>query len=180
MMNQVEKFNIYLGDRCLQNYADPPEDPLNELSAFEMGIRRFCYECNCPVYLQIGEDRLQVFLDPDICMLLEDQFPTKVVDLETGQSITIEFVESEYVTIKMVANRSNINCKLKYFGNHFNQQSLREKSFQLDRDRVLMTLKLFLYQIIVMARDNGYITPDDTLEFLKPTLVSAFETTAIA
>jgi hypothetical protein len=43
-----------------------------------------------------------------------------------------------------------------------------------------MTLKLFLYQIIVMARDSGCITPEDALDFLKPTLISELQITAIA
>jgi hypothetical protein len=165
-----------LGDRDLQTYGDPPEDPLNELSAFEMGLRRFCYEYNRPVYLEIGEECLQVFLDPDICMLLEDRLPQKIADLERGQSLTLDFAESECVTLKMVANRSAIDCSLSYFG----YSSKKNTLYQLDRDRVVMTLKLFLYQIIVMARDSGYMTPEDALDFLKPTLIAELQTTAIA
>ncbi|MGB5901063.1 MAG: hypothetical protein WBD58_02300 [Geitlerinemataceae cyanobacterium] len=179
-MNRVANFNIYLGDRCLQTYADPPEDPLNELSAFELGIRRFCYECNRPIYLEIGDDRLQLFLDPDICMLLDEELPEKVVKFENGHSLTLEFVESEGVRIEIGANADIVPCSLHYFGDNFNPQSGREKTLLLDRDRVLMTLKLFLYQITILARDSGYISPNDMLAFLKPTLVSGLEKTAIA
>lgn len=167
---ELAKFNINLGDRCLQTYADSPEDPLNELSPFEWGIRQFCYNCNCPVSLEIGEERLQVFLDPDICMLLEDNLPQKIANLEKGQRITLVFCESETVIINLAAKDATIDCSLSYFG-----YSVGEKQFSLDRDWVVMTLKLFLYQIIANARDSGYITTEDTLVFLKPSLVSAIQ-----
>ncbi len=162
----LAKFNINLGDRCLPTDADPPEDSLNELSAFQLGILRFCYDCNRQVSLEIGEERLQVFLDPDICMLLEDDLPQEIANLEKGQRMKLVFCESESVIIEMVEEGATIDCSLSYFG-----YSVGEKRFQLDRDRVVMALKLFLYQIIASARDSGYITQDDTLNFLKPTLV---------
>ncbi len=165
---ELARFNIHLGNRCLQTYADPPEDPLNELSAFELGIRRFCYDYNRPVDLEIGEERLQVFLDPDICMLLEDELPQKIVNLEKGQNLILDFCESESVTLSMVVEDATIDCCLRYFGD-----SVKERRFTLDRDRVVMTLKLFLYQVIANARDSSYITSEETLDFLKPTLVSA-------
>ena len=34
-MNKVEKFKIRLAERNLENFADPPDDPLVELSEFE-------------------------------------------------------------------------------------------------------------------------------------------------
>ena len=61
-------------------YSAPPEDPLGELSYFEMGIRRFCFERKHKVSIQIGNERIFVFLDPDICMIL-DRLPQQVSEL---------------------------------------------------------------------------------------------------
>ena len=74
-MNNTQKFEFRIEELCLEKYADPPEDPLGELSEFEMGIRRFCFECNYEVLIQIGDERKRVFFDPDICMLLEENLP---------------------------------------------------------------------------------------------------------
>jgi hypothetical protein len=54
-MNNSQKFNFQLGERFLENYADPPEDPLGELTHFEMAIRRFCFEYDHTVSIEIGD-----------------------------------------------------------------------------------------------------------------------------
>ena len=80
-MNNLHKFKIRLGEPLLEKFADPPEDVLGELSHFEIGIRRFCYESNCPIFIEIGKEQIQVFLDPDISMLLEEDLSTQIAQL---------------------------------------------------------------------------------------------------
>ncbi|NJM61714.1 MAG: hypothetical protein HC849_18375 [Oscillatoriales cyanobacterium RU_3_3] len=93
-MNNYSNFRIYLEEPNGEKYVDPPDDSLGELSHFELGLKLFCFECDRPVSIEIGEEKLKVFLDPDICMLLEDELPQKLSDLSQDKPIQIEFVES--------------------------------------------------------------------------------------
>jgi hypothetical protein len=70
-MNSRQKFNFKLADRFLENYAEPPEDPLEELSHFEMGWRRFCFEFDHKVLIEIGDEKIDAFLDLDISMMIQ-------------------------------------------------------------------------------------------------------------
>jgi hypothetical protein len=56
------QFEIKLKERNLVNLAPPPEDPLGELSDFELGIRRFCYEYDHKVLVRLGNEEYLVFL----------------------------------------------------------------------------------------------------------------------
>lgn len=53
-MNNPQRFDIRLENPFFENHSAPPEDPLGELSDFEMGLRRFCFECNQQVSIKIG------------------------------------------------------------------------------------------------------------------------------
>ena len=166
-MNNLAKFDICLEQPCLENYADPPEDPLGELSHFEMGLRRFCFECNRQVSIKIGEERIIVFLDPDICMLLEDRLPEQVSKLSQDKKIEIEVVESCCLIIELVPCVNQINCTLKKFG-----YSSTKKYFELDKTQVLGVFRRFLDEIMQLAVDGDYITSDEKDEFLTPAFPS--------
>lgn len=174
-MNAPAKFNIRLKEPCLENYAAPPEDPLGELSHFERGIRRFCFECNRQVSIEIGKERITIFLDPDICMILEDRLPEQVSELSQGKKIEIEFVESCCLIIELVPCVNQINCTLKEFGDsspkHFTRDSTK-KHFELDKTQVLGVLRRFLDEVMQLAVDGGYITPEEKDEFLRPAFPS--------
>ncbi|MEG4329894.1 hypothetical protein, partial [Microcoleus sp. herbarium5] len=92
-MNSIQKFNFKLAERFLENYADPPEDPLGELTHFEMGWRCFCFEYNHKVFIEIGDAQKEVFLDPDICMMIDNYFPKEIAKLSQGKPIEIDFGE---------------------------------------------------------------------------------------
>jgi hypothetical protein len=170
-MSNDAKFEWRLGSPCLENYADPPEDTLGELSHFELGLRRFCYECNREVSIEIDGEKIQVFLDPDICMLLEDELPKKIGKLLNNKPTEIEFVESCCFAIQLVPIGSQISCNLKEFGylvpNNFTLR-YRKKSLELDRTQVLVELKQFVNKVMQMAVDGGYITTKEQQEFLMP------------
>ncbi|MGL5064586.1 MAG: hypothetical protein ACRC62_31745 [Microcoleus sp.] len=166
-MNNSQKFNFKLKERFLENYALPPEDPLGELTDFEMAIRRFCFECDRRVSIEIGDEKIQVFLDPDICMFLEDSLPEEIGKLSQGKPIEIDFAESCTLTVKLVPTGNKITCTLIKFGN-----SSWEKQFEFDRDRVLDTLRGFLQEVMQLAVDEGYITLAEKEEFVKPAFTS--------
>ena len=140
----LHKFQIRWGKPLLEKFAAPPEDVLGELSHFEMGIRRFCYECDRTISIEIGKEEIKVFLDLDISMLLEEDLPTKIDQLSKEETIRIEFVDSCCVTIKLEPLGNKVNCNLGYFGYSDSNKNFSldssYKQFQLDRQQVLETL----------------------------------------
>ncbi len=171
-MNNLHKFRIRLGEPLLEKFADPPEDILGELSHFERGMRRFCYESDRPIFIEIGKEQIQVFLDPDISMLLEEDLPTQITQLSQGETIRLEFVESCCLTIELVPLGNKINCNLGYFGYSNNNKNFSldgsYKQFQLDRQQVLETLTDFCIKIADMATETGYISRQERDDFISP------------
>lgn len=165
-MNSSQKFNFKLGERFLEEWGDPPEDSLGELSHFEMGWRSFCFEYNHKVLIEIGDAQKEVFLDPDICMMIDDYFPKEIAKLSQGQKIVITFPESSFnITLLPIDDR--ISCTLTKFGT-----SCWEKVFECDRAHVLNTLKGFLEEVMQLAVDEGYITLEEKEEFISPAFAS--------
>ncbi|MBW4496857.1 MAG: hypothetical protein KME26_28070 [Oscillatoria princeps RMCB-10] len=162
-MSEVQKIEIRLGELCLENYAGPPDDPLGELSHFELGLRLFCYECNRHVLIEIGEERIEVFLDPDICMVLEGDLPQQIAQLERGKEIEMFFAESCHKQVQLVPEGHQINCTVREWG-----YSSGKKHFKLDKEQVLGVLRRFVEEVMEMAVGGGYITPAEKEEFLKP------------
>ncbi|NET29077.1 hypothetical protein [Okeania sp. SIO1I7] len=171
-MNNLHKFQIRWGEPLLEKFAHPPEDVLGELSHFEMGIRRFCYESDRPISIKIGKEQVKVFLDPDISMLLEEDLPTQIDQLSRGEKIHLEFVESCCVTIELVPLDNKVNCNLGYFGYSDSNKNFSlgssYKQFQLDRKEVLETLTDFCIKIADMATETGYITRQERDDFISP------------
>ncbi|MCC3537131.1 MAG: hypothetical protein JGK03_23765 [Microcoleus sp. PH2017_25_DOB_D_A] len=171
-MNNSINFTIHLEKPNGEKYADPPEDSLGELSHFELGLKLFCFECDRLVSIEIGEEKVKVFLDSDICMLLEDELPKKLSELSQGKPINIEFVESVCITLELqpLAN-DRISCNLKQFGylspNQFTLKS-RNQQLELNKNQVITELKGFVEQLMEMALNGGYITPEEKQEFLMP------------
>jgi hypothetical protein len=172
MMNNYSNFTIHLEEPNGEKYADAPDDTLGELSHFELGLKLFCFECDRLVSIEIGEEKLNVFLDPDICMLLEDELPKKLSELSQGKPINIEFVESVCITLELQPlAKDRISCNLKKFGylspNQFTLKS-RNQHFELNKTQVITELKEFVEQLMEMALNGGYITLEEKQEFLMP------------
>ncbi len=162
-MNHYQKFKIYYEKDNFVSFADPPEDPLGELTPFEMGLRNFCFECDRRFFIEVGDRKIQLFFDPDLCMILDDGLPEQIDKLSQGKQIEISIAESDRVIIKLVPIAQKILCTLRYFGSR-----CEEKTFDLDKTQVLTELKGFLHQVMAMAVSQGYITPEDKDEFLAP------------
>jgi hypothetical protein len=171
-MNNYSNFKIHLEEPNGEKYADAPDDSLGELSHFELGLKLFCFECDRLVSIEVGEEKIKVFFDPDICMLLEDEIPKKLSELSQGKPIKIEFVESVCITLELqpLAN-DRISCNLNKFGylspNQFTLKS-RNQYFELNKTQVITELKEFVEQLMEMALNGGYITADEKQEFLMP------------
>jgi hypothetical protein len=173
-MNSSQKFNFKLAERFLENYAEPPEDPLGELSHFEMGWRRFCFECDRKVLIEIDDEKIQVFLDLDICLMIESNFPQEIAKLSQGKKIAIDFPES-WLMIRLLPIDDRIICTLSKFGT-----SDWEKMFEFDRTQVLNTLRGFLQEVMQLAVDKGYITLEEKEEFISPAFASNTDTAVLS
>lgn len=164
-MNNFQYFNIRIEEPCLENYSEPPEDPLGELSDFEIGLRRFCFECNHQISIEIGDERKLVFLDPDLCMILYE-LPEQISKLSEGQKISLDFPES-WMIIDLLPTAGKITCTLRKFG-----YSSEQKNFDLDHTQVLGVLRRFLDEVMEMAIDKGYIRREEKEEFIRPAFPS--------
>ncbi|VXD24786.1 hypothetical protein PL8927_830140 [Planktothrix serta PCC 8927] len=169
-MKEITNFSFKIDNQNLENYGLPPEDPLGELSDFELGLRRFCYECNQRVIWEIGEIQFTVFFDPDICMLFEDRFPEQIGQLEQGQNIRIDFVESCHITVILTHEGEQLHCQLREFNDQHNQYN-----YKLDKQQVLRELRTILFEVMILAWKQGYVTKEDMYEFIKPAFSSPHE-----
>lgn len=160
-MKFVQKFDIRIEEPCLENYSEPPEDTLGELSDFEMRLRRFCFECNHQVSIEIGDEKKQVLLDPDICIIL-DTLPEQVSKFSKGQNILIDFPESGMI-IDLLPVAGEVSCTLRTFG-----YSSEQKNFELEQTQVLGVLRCFLDEVMEMAIDKGYIRREEKEKFILP------------
>ena len=172
-MNNAIKFKIRLKESYLLNDAEPPDDPLGELTHFELGIRRFCFECNQVVVLEIGAEKFEFFFDPDICMILESGLPEQISQLSQGKQIQIDFFESICLSLVFQPLKSDrISCTVKKFGyvseTHFPLKK-SDRLIELNKNQVLTELKQFVEKLMQMAVDGGYITASEMLAFLMPT-----------
>ena len=172
-MNSSQKFNFKLAERFLENYAEPPEDPLGELSHFEMGWRCFCFEYNHKVLIEIGDAQKEVFLDPDICMMIDNYFSKEIAKLSQGQKISIDFPESWFM-IRLLPRDDRISCTLSKFGT-----SGWEKHFEFDRTQVLDVLRGFLEKVMQLSVDKGFITAEEKEEFISPAFSGNINAVAI-
>ncbi len=140
-MNHNHKFTLQLEEPWTWEDLAPPEDPLGELSDFEMGLRRFCFECNHKVLIEFRDERKYVFLAPDIILILES-LPKQISELLEGKTIDIDFPES-YMYIEFIPDGDKICCTLTKFGSN-----LKQKHFELHQTQVLGELRNFLDEII--------------------------------
>ena len=158
-MKDIKKFKIQLEKPWAWEGLVPPQDVLGELPDFERGLRRLCFECNHRVLIEIGDEKFDVFLDPDIILIL-DNLPQQILELSRGKRIQIEFPES-YREITFMPDDDEIRCTSSQFG-----QVVRHEHFLLERTQVLEVLGGFLDEIVCLALDGGYINPEQGHQFL--------------
>lgn len=159
-MNNTQKFELLLEEPWICEDIDPPEDPLGELSELENSLQLFCFECNHKVVLKIGDEREELFLDPDIILAL-NYLPEQIRELSLGKKVHIHFAES-WMVLKFLPEGDEINCILDKFGS-----SGFIKEFKVDKAQVLEMLESFLGELMQMAIAGGYITSEEKEQFLR-------------
>ncbi|MDY7005128.1 MAG: hypothetical protein SWX82_14600 [Cyanobacteriota bacterium] len=107
------------------------------IHAFLILNSRIIEQCDRPIFIEIGKEKIKVFLDPDRTMLFEEDLPAQIAQLSRGEKIRLEFVESCCLTIELVPLGNKVNCNLRYFGYSDNNKNFSldgsYKQFQLDR-----------------------------------------------
>jgi hypothetical protein len=156
----MELFNIKLDEPCELELYSRPEDPLGEFSPFEMGLRLFCFEQNHRVLIEISNEKKYVFLDPDICSVIET-LPEDISNLSRGE--TVEIVFSEVMTlINFAPIDEKVVCTLRTFG-----YSHDAKSFECSLTQVIEALSHFVNELISLAVTGGYIRQEEAELFLN-------------
>jgi hypothetical protein len=157
-MNET-KMMIRLEEPVSSSDYLPPDDPLGELTSFELGIRRFCYSQNYAISIDIGGKSKEVFLFPDICLLIE-RLPQQITALSHGQPIDLEFPES-WFSIELEPTNQSVICTVSEYG-----FAVTSKQFKLNFAAVLGTLSCFASQIVQLAVDGEYISQQEADQFL--------------
>ena len=165
-MPDIQQFKIQLEKPWVWKGLTHPEDALGELSEFQRRLRRLCFECNHRVLVEIGAEKFDVFLDPDIILIL-DNLPQQILELSHGKKIQIGFPES-YREITFMPVGDEIRCTLSQFG-----QIVQREYFLLERTQVLEVLGGFLDEIVCLALDGGYISPEQEHQFLAEIRIHA-------
>jgi hypothetical protein len=159
-MNNTQKFELQLEEPWVWEGLEPPDDPLGELTELENSLRLFCYECNHKVAMNIGNESRELFLDPDIILIL-DELPEQMQELSLGKKVDIDFPES-WLILKLIPDGDRVRGILRKFG-----KSCTIKEFQLDKAQVLEAFESFLEELMEMAKANGYITHEQKNQLLK-------------
>jgi hypothetical protein len=153
-------FNIQLEQSCSSDNYLPPDDPLGELSHFEMGLRRFCYERNHRVIIDACDRKIEVCLHPDLSLLIQ-RLPEKISDLSRGNEVILELSES-WMDIKFSPANGKLVGSLQTFG-----EAPDVKTCELNSAEVITALTRFVQDVIQSAVAGGYVTEDDARKFLR-------------
>lgn len=156
-MKKKIKFNLY--KNVSSQHCLPPDDPLNELSPFELGMRRFCYEQNQEVLINIGCESKTVLLFPDMSLILET-LPEQLRVLSEGDRIELEFPEN-WMTLTLSPIENRVIGTVTEYGT-----SISSQRFELILAQVLDELRDFGQLIVQRAVEMRYITKEDGNEFL--------------
>jgi len=153
-------FNIQLEQPCSSDNYLPPDDPLGELSHFEIGLRRFCYERNHRVIIDTCDRRIELCLHPDLSLLIQ-RLPEKILNLSRGNEVILELSES-WMDIKFSPANGKLIGTLQSFGDAPNVESC-----ELHASEVIDSLKRFVQDVIQSAVAGDYVTEDDAMKFLR-------------
>lgn len=143
----LDTFSIAFGLPSV-SYSSPPDDPLNELTTQEMNLRRFCHEHDHEVFIKFNNKEVKVYLDPDILMLMEDNFLQNLKEFkQSNKELRIDFVESCDLTIKFIPEGEMVQCTT---------EGDIENKYTLDKKEVSIALDMFICSFYKLALDTGY------------------------
>lgn len=155
----INNFALYRGATLAEQYDEAPEDSLNEFTPTEFGLRRFCYDLNCRIIIEVGAVQETIFLHPDISLALDD-FPSVITKVTEGTWAVLEFPENS-LALKLIPSHEGITCTLRQYGT-----SVWEAGAEAGREQVLHELAHFYRGVIEQAVALGYVEAPEGRQLL--------------
>lgn len=158
-MKNLNKFSLQIQETIKDNFYNPPEDELDELSEFEIGLKRFCFEQNRYVLIQLAGKKIQLHLYHDILDALEEKWCLKILELPAGNKASITFNDF-FLEITPILNKNLAACEFTILGTG------EYHHCTLYLSRFLDTMRIFLDEVLGSAVKEGYINAEDIAKYL--------------
>jgi hypothetical protein len=137
----------------------PPEDPLGELTPWQIGIQRYLFENNHRVLLEAAGHIEHVYFTPDVVSHVA-RFPKNLIDLREGRRTDIDFPESMLV-VELTPRGDLVEGVFRKFG-----YDVWRRPFQAASSEVVESLTSFITTIVDQAVAGGYVTRADADAYL--------------
>lgn len=159
-MHSYDILNIQLQSSIPEekNLYDFSEDTLDEFTAFQLALKRFCFEQNRYVLLEIGTEKIELYLYHDILDSLEDKWCEQIDVLSKGNEISLDFSN---FNVRFNPVDDKVICK---FGFILTEES---KIKILRLSQVLENMSNFLNILLALMVQEGYATAEDIYENLR-------------
>ncbi len=158
-MYSTSNFDIQIQSPVKEDWYDPPSDPLNEYTDFEIGLKKFCFEHNRYVLLEIGNQQVKLHLYHDILDALENNWGKRLFQLAAGKEIWIAF---NYLILKLLPNpsKNEVTCQVNFLG-----ESTSE-SYTILLDKFIEKMSNLIDEILKTAIQEDYINTEDIEKYL--------------
>ncbi|BAY83403.1 hypothetical protein NIES267_28920 [Calothrix parasitica NIES-267] len=160
-MHHYQNFNIQLQELIKNDFYDYPEDELNEYTDFEICLKRFCFNNNRNVLLEIGGEKIILHLYHDILDALEDRWQEKITKLYALNRVNITFGSDFDLTFHPIKNKDEVICEYTFLGMG------EYKSCNLCLSQVVKIMNCFVNEVFEIAIQQDYITTEDFAEFIS-------------
>jgi hypothetical protein len=160
-MKEQSKINILIDKIIQDDFHDYPEDESDEFSEFEMRLKRFCFDNNRDIVMQIDETDFRLELYHDVLDALEDELCEKILRLQSGSQEYITFGSYLYFNLKPDKERNSLTAELLIITtgeSHLYTFCLSNFSEKIN---------LFINAILNLAVQQGYICKEDVKESLR-------------
>jgi len=158
-MDNYQNFNIQLKELNKDNLYDAPQDELNEYTDFEIGLKRFCFDNNRNVLLEIGDEKIVLHLYHDILDALEDRWREQISKLATANKVNITFGSDLNLIFHPIQNKDQVICEYTFLGTGEYYSCILRLSL------VFKIMNSFVNKVFHMAIQQDYITAEDFIEF---------------
>jgi hypothetical protein len=136
-----------------------PEDELNELSSFEIGLKQFCFDYNSEIIITIGDINQKIHLYHDILDALEEEWCLKIIKLAECKEILVDLGD---FSLKMNPDLSLelVNCVISKIG------TSERYDLTLYIADVVEKMSNFVNNIFAEAISKKYIEYEDIHKYL--------------
>ena len=160
-MDNSQNFNIQLQEFIKDDFYHYPEDELNEYTNFEIGFKRFCFDNNRNVLLEVGDVKIILHLYHDILDALEDRWYEQITQLASRNKVNITFGSYFNLIFYPIKNKDEVICEYSFLGMG------EYKTCNLCLSQVVEIMNLFVNQVFDMAIQQKYITTKDFIKFIS-------------